>query len=58
MEEMINMFAPFLNESFAIVIAVYLLYERSKTNEKILSALQEVTFCIKEMKEDIKELKH
>jgi hypothetical protein len=57
MEEMINMFAPFLNESFAIVIAVYLLYERSKTNEKILSALQEVTFCIKEMKEDIKELK-
>jgi hypothetical protein len=58
MEEMINMFAPFLNESFAIVIAVYLLYERSKTNEKILSALQEVTFCIKEMKEDIKELRH
>lgn len=58
MEEMINMFAPFLNESFAIVISVYLLYERSKTNEKILSALQEVTFCIKEMKEDIKELKH
>jgi len=58
MEEMINMFAPFLNESFAIVIAVYLLYERSKTNEKILSALQEVTFCIKQMKEDIKELKH
>ena len=57
MEEMINMFAPFLNESFAIVIAVYLLYERSKTNEKILSALQEVTFCIKQMKEDIKELK-
>ena len=58
MEEMINMFAPFLNESFAIVIAVYLLYERSKTNEKILSALQEVTFCIQQMKEDIKELRH
>ena len=58
MEEIFNMFAPFLNESFAIVIAVYLLYERSKTNEKILSALQEVTFCIKEMKEDIRELKH
>jgi hypothetical protein len=58
MEEMINMFAPFLNESFAIVIAIYLLYERSKTNEKILSALQEVTFCIKEIKEDINELKH
>lgn len=52
------MFTPFLNESFAIVIAVYLLYERSKTNEKILSALQEVTFCIKQIKEDIKELKH
>lgn len=58
MDEMINMFAPFLNESFAIVISVYLLYERSKTNEKILSALQEVTLCIKQMKEDIKELKH
>jgi hypothetical protein len=57
MDEMINMFAPFLNESFAIVISVYLLYERSKTNEKILSALQEVTLCIKQMKEDIKELK-
>jgi len=58
MDEIINMATPFLNESFAIVISVYLLYERSKTNEKILSALQEVTLCIKQMKEDIKELKH
>ena len=58
MDEIINMFTPFLNESFAIVVSVYLLYERSKTNEKILSALQEVTLCIKYMKEDIKELKH
>ena len=58
MDEIINMFTPFLNESFAIVVSVYLLYERSKTNEKILSALQEVTLCIKQMKEDIKELKH
>ena len=57
MDELINMATPFLNESFAIVVSVYLLYERSKTNEKILSALQEVTLCIKEMKEDIKELK-
>jgi hypothetical protein len=57
MDEMINMFAPFLNESFAIVVSVYLLYERSKTNERILSALQDVTLCIKEMREDIKELK-
>ena len=57
MDEIVNMFAPFLNESFAIVVSVYLLYERSKTNEKILSALQEVTLCIKQMKEDIKELK-
>jgi len=58
MDEIINMFTPFLNESFAIVVSVYLLYERSKTNEKILSALQEVTLCIKQIKEDIKELKH
>jgi len=58
MDEIINMATPFLNESFAIVVSVYLLYERSKTNEKILSALQEVTLCIKQMKEDIKELKH
>jgi hypothetical protein len=57
MDEMVNMFAPFLNESFAIVVSVYLLYERSKTNERILSALQDVTLCIKEMREDIKELK-
>jgi hypothetical protein len=57
MDEIINMFAPFLNESFAIVVSVYLLYERSKTNERILSALQDVTLCIKEMREDIKELK-
>ena len=57
MDEIINMATPFLNESFAIVVSVYLLYERSKTNEKILSALQEVTLCIKAMKEDIKELK-
>ena len=57
MDEIISMATPFLNESFAIVVSVYLLYERSKTNEKILSALQEVTLCIKEMKEDIKELK-
>jgi hypothetical protein len=58
MEGILNMFTPFLNDSFAIVIAVYLLYERTKTNEKILSALQEVTFCIKQMKEDIRELRH
>ncbi len=58
MDEIINMATPFLNESFAIVVSVYLLYERSKTNEKILSALQEVTLCIKQIKEDIKELKH
>ena len=58
MDEIISMATPFLNESFAIVVSVYLLYERSKTNEKILSALQEVTLCIKDMKEDIKELKH
>lgn len=58
MDEIINMATPFLNESFAIVVSVYLLYERSKTNEKILSALQEVTLCIQAMKEDIKELKH
>jgi hypothetical protein len=57
MDEIVNMFAPFLNESFAIVVSVYLLYERSKTNERILSALQDVTLCIKEMREDIKELK-
>lgn len=57
MDEFVNMFAPFLNESFAIVVSVYLLYERSKTNERILSALQEVTLCIKQIKEDIKELK-
>lgn len=57
MEDMLNMLTPFLNESFAIAIAVYLLYERMKTNERILSALQEVTFCIQQMKEDIKELK-
>ena len=58
MEEIVNMFAPFLNESFAIVVSVYLLYERSTTNEKILSALQDVTLCIKEMREDIKDLNH
>lgn len=58
MDEIINMATPFLNESFAIVVSVYLLYERSKTNEKILTALQEVTLCIKQIKEDIKELKH
>lgn len=58
MDEIINLATPFLNESFAIAISVYLLYERSKTNEKILSALQEVTLCIKQMKEDIKDLKH
>lgn len=57
MQEIINMATPFLNESFAIVVSVYLLYERAKTNEKILSALQEVTLCIKDMKEDIKEIK-
>ena len=58
MDEIINMATPFLNESFAIVVSVYLLYERSRTNEKILSALQEVTLCIKDIKEDIKELKY
>ena len=52
-----TMFAPFLNSSFAIVVAVYLLYERSKTNEKIITALQEITPCISEIKEDILEIR-
>lgn len=56
MEEL-SMFAPFLNESFAIVVSVYLLWERSKTNEKILSALQEVTLCVRDIKDSLKELK-
>lgn len=50
-----EIFAPFLDSSFAIVVAIYLLYERGKTNEKIISALQEITHCISEIKEDILE---
>ena len=52
-----TMFAPFLDSSFAIVVAVYLLYERSKTNEKIMTALQEITHCISEIKGDILEIR-
>jgi hypothetical protein len=52
-----EMFTPFLDSSFAIVVAIYLLYERGKTNEKIISALQEITHCISEIKEDILEIR-
>ena len=52
-----TMFTPFLDSSFAIVVAVYLLYERSKTNEKIITALQEITHCISDIKEDILEIR-
>lgn len=52
-----EIFAPFLDSSFAIVVAIYLLYERGKTNEKIISALQEITHCISEIKEDILEIR-
>jgi len=47
-------FEPFLNESFAIVVCVYLLIERAKTNEKILLALQEISLCIKHMETEIR----
>ena len=50
-----EIFAPFLDSSFAIVVAIYLLYERGKTNGKITVALQEITHCISEIKEDILE---
>ena len=53
----ITIFKPFLDSSFAIVVAVYLLYERSKTNEKTITALQEITHCISEIKEDILEIR-
>ena len=52
-----TIFAPFLDSSFAIVVAIYLLYERGKTNEKIITALQEITHCISEIKEDILEIR-
>ena len=52
-----TMLAPFLDSSFAIVVAVYLLYERSRTNEKTITALQEITHCISEIKEDILEIR-
>ena len=52
-----EIFAPFLDSSFAIVVAIYLLYERGKTNEKIISALQEITHCISEIKEDILDIR-
>ena len=53
----VEMFTPFLDSSFAIVVAIYLLYERGKTNEKVISALQEITHCISEIKEDILEIR-
>ncbi len=52
-----EIFAPFLDSSFAIVVAVYLLYERSKTNERIITALQEITHCISDIKEDILDIR-
>ncbi|MDD2300643.1 MAG: hypothetical protein PHU69_13535 [Fermentimonas sp.] len=52
-----TIFTPFLDSSFAIVVAVYLLYERSTTNGKIITALQEITHCISEIKEDIIEIR-
>ena len=48
---------PFINSSFAIAISVYLLYERTKCNEKILTSLQEISYCIKDLKDEYKSLR-
>jgi len=50
----IAMFEPFLNSSFAIVVAVYLLWERSKFNEKIAVCLENVSITLKDIKDGLK----
>lgn len=52
-----SIFEPFLNCGFAVAVSIYLLYERAKTNEKILTALQEISICIQYMKNDINQMK-
>lgn len=48
-------FEPFLNSSFAIAVSIYLLYERSKFNEKIAVCLENVTLTLKDIKDDIRK---
>ncbi|ATB56187.1 hypothetical protein [Methanosarcina spherical virus] len=48
------LFEPFLNSSFSIVVCIYLLYERSKFNEKIAVCLESVSLTLKDIKDDLK----
>jgi hypothetical protein len=48
---------PFINSSFSIAMCVYLLYERSKTNDSILKTLQEISNCMVYVKDEIKDLR-
>ena len=48
---------PFISSSFSIAMCVYLLYERSKTNDSILKTLQEISNCMVYVKDEIKDLR-
>jgi len=47
----------FLQQGFAIAVAIYLLYERSNLNTKTVTSLKEICLILKDLKEDIKEMK-
>ena len=50
MQEMID---GAVNQGFAIAVAVYLLWERSRFNQKIVETMQEISTTIKERMPDM-----
>jgi len=46
----------FLQQGFAIAVAIYLLYERTSLNNKIVANLKEMCVILNDLKDDIKRM--
>jgi len=47
----------FLQQGFAIAVAIYLLYERTSLNTKMVSTLKEISLTLIDVKDELRELK-
>ena len=50
-------FDYYIQQGFAICVAVYLLYERTALNSKTVKSLEKITVILEYLKEDLKEIK-
>jgi hypothetical protein len=49
-------FEPFLNSSFAIVVCIYLLYERQRFNEKVTQCMETISCTMRDIQQDLKKI--